>query len=463
MINRSPRLCCNRFPSDSVPSIDFLGGNQKEIVLLVQLYSGLSEANGSVGALATEVVSTSGFGDETSMNLRVYEEYNILSLSSLPPGFSGKNKHQEIADGIKGKSAVFDNPWDLISSEPTTGERDFYYRYGRGRNRSTSFLTSRWPRGYSIKPLSSLESCLIAQLYKEHVEMDDYVYTPPPSPTAPTLRPLFVPDVKEIICRASSDSYRVQFGSGENKVQKGGEAYAETESVLGVPSLPEIDSVELPKKLKQKRGKGCLGRSNSSNMSVTTKNFWSQGSPNGMLLFCIGITIGVISTIMANKREVDKLNGLLKQGENLVQGLQEELEMKDSLTVKELANEAYASQQNNDFSIRHQPLGPFFPKQRFTESNNCDSEELYDKKEDEKPESMSKIEAELEAELERLELSMCSTTVQTRLSNLLEILPDFYGDIVQGELRAYMINRGDRGQYDSDQDVSHLYHSHPHC
>ena len=38
------------------------------------------------------------------------------------------------------------------------------------------------------------------------------------------------------------------------------------------------------------------------------------------------------------------MNDLLKQTENLVQDLQDELEMKDSLTVKELAIEDYGSQ-----------------------------------------------------------------------------------------------------------------------
>ncbi|KAJ4961063.1 hypothetical protein NE237_020973 [Protea cynaroides] len=410
-------------------------------------YSRLSEANGSAGASATEVASTSGFSDEVSVNLRVYEEFNILSLSSFPPGLSGNNNHQEKADGIKGKSEIYDKPGDFLSHEPSTGERGFHYKYGRGRSRS--FLRSKLPRGYSIKPFSSLESCLIAQLYKEHGKMDKNVFTPPSSPTTVPLRPLIVTDGKQIISRASSDSYRVRFGSVENKVHRGDE-YAEGETVLGVPPLPETGSLELPKKLKQKRGKGSLGRSKSSNMRVSPKDFQSQGSPNGMLLFCIGIAIGVMSTVMANKREVDKLNELLKQTENLVQDLQEELEMKDSLTVRELPNEGYESLRNNDLSIHHQPLAPFSPQRKRTELKNCDSKELYDQKEDGKSESLSKIEAELEAELEMLELNMSSSSVHS----LFELDRHFGTEIVQGELRANMIKRGDRGQDDSDQDVS---------
>lgn len=87
---------------------------------------------------------------------------------------------------------------------------------------------------------------------------------------------------------------------------------------------------------------------------------------------------------------MEKLDKLLKHKENLVQDLQEELEMKDSLTVKELAVEDYESQDNS-----------------------------FDKMAEE--ESLSKIEAELEAELERLESNMNSTRFEAKLSNATEV------------------------------------------
>ncbi|XP_042498859.1 uncharacterized protein LOC122077118 [Macadamia integrifolia] len=409
----------------------------------------LTEENGSAGTSATEMASTSGFGHEALENLRVYEEYNILSLSSFRPGFPGKN-NQEKVDGIEATGKVSDKSEDFFSSERSTREKRFYNRDSGSRNS----LRSRRPQGYSIKPLSSLESCLIAQLYNEHVEMDEYVFTQLSPPTAPTVRPLLVTDGKQIISRASADSYGVNFGSVENMVHEGAEAYAEGERMLGVPPLPDIGSVKLSKKLKQRRGKGRLGRSGRSNMRVSPKNFRSQGSPNGMLLFCIGVAFGVVSTVMSNKREVDRLNEFLKQTENLVQDLQEELEMKDSLTVKELTNEGYEPQENNHYSIHHQPPASIFPQQELTESINFNGKEPYDQNEDEKSEIMSKIEAELEAELERLELNMCSSTVQRTLCGLLELDPDFEADIVQEELRADMLNRGARGQDDSDQNAS---------
>lgn len=111
-----------------------------------------------------------------------------------------------------------------------------------------------------------------------------------------------------------------------------------------------------------------------------------SGSSNRMLLFSSGITTGIISSTIANRREVDKLKEMLDQTQNLAKDLHEELEMKDSLTVKELAYEDSALQ-SDDYKSEGQ---------------------LHDHSQ-EKSESMSKIEAELEAELERLGLSVSNS------------------------------------------------------
>lgn len=143
-----------------------------------------------------------------------------------------------------------------------------------------------------------------------------------------------------------------------------------------------------------------------------------------MLLFCLGISIGVISTILASKREVDELNDLLKQTQNLVQDLHEELEMRDSVTMKELANEACIFQDINCPNIKESMDS--FPCQSPTGSSTGQVEDestlLDDKKangqeESEKLELMSKIEAELEAELERLELNINTSSPERRLSD----------------------------------------------
>lgn len=129
----------------------------------------------------------------------------------------------------------------------------------------------------------------------------------------------------------------------------------------------------------------------------------------------------MITSIMANKREIDKLRELLKQNENLVQDLQEELEMKDSMTVKELQNENYGSLDTLDHSSYDKELNEFSPEKHVDNSPRIDSKESYHQKVEQSSESMSKIEAELEAELERLGLDMNASSLEGKLSELVEV------------------------------------------
>ena len=56
-------------------------------------------------------------------------------------------------------------------------------------------------------------------------------------------------------------------------------------------------------------------------------------------MFSSGVSIGIISASLSSKKDVDLLKGTLKRMEHLVQDLQDELDMKEGLTVKELPNE----------------------------------------------------------------------------------------------------------------------------
>ena len=145
-----------------------------------------------------------------------------------------------------------------------------------------------------------------------------------------------------------------------------------------------------------------------------------------MVLFCLGISIGMIFSQISNKREVDEMKELLERTENLVQDLQEELEMKDSLTVKELANEDYESQYTHDHAFGSEANEDYESQDAHEHAchngpSNRFSSEPCDQKAEENSELMSKIEAELEAELERLELSMNSSCLERKLSNLVEV------------------------------------------
>lgn len=179
----------------------------------------------------------------------------------------------------------------------------------------------------------------------------------------------------------------------------------ENNDVLGIPRLPNAVPMKLQESTKARTGKKHTLRRNNSRTIINGNHRIPLGSSDGALLFYLGLTMGTISSFLKNKREMEKLDKLLMHKENLVQDLQEELEMKDSLTVKELAVEDYESQDNS-----------------------------YDQMAEE--ESLSKIEAELEAELERLESNMNSTRFEAELSNVTELDPDFVSDVTEWELKA---------------------------
>ncbi|MCL7044382.1 hypothetical protein MKW94_018882 [Papaver nudicaule] len=387
----------------------------------------------------SEMVSTSGFDDEMLGNYGGFDGYNILSLSSLAPGVRNKMNNEDKGKMIMGSSEGGGESSDRLPSNCRGGMSSF-----QSYTKSGSSLRSRRARGFSGKPLSSLESCLVAQLYKEHVEMEEYVFSAFPSPSRQTVRPLVVRDGTRVISRATSDSLSVQLESGESVVYNSFDANGR-DVVFGVPHLRPLD-------MKQKRAKGQVGK--ISSCKVMGKNFMSQvspGSANGMFLFCLGITVGVMSTLVANKREVDKLHGLLKQTENLVHDLQEELEMKDSLTVKELPNDD-ESQETNEHSFHNVGLTSF--SSELSSLNYGDKRSDTQKLELEENSEMMKIEAELEAELERLELNMQASSLEGKLYGLDELDPDLVGNIVKGELRPDMVKGGADFRADSDKDAS---------
>lgn len=147
---------------------------------------------------------------------------------------------------------------------------------------------------------------------------------------------------------------------------------------------------------------------------------YSSGSQDGIIIFCLGIYFGIISSFITNKSEVDCLKEKLKQTQNFVQDLQDELEMKDSMIVKELANESYKSQDTCENSY-DRTLTEASPELSIDSSTKYVGKKLYDHEVEESSESMSKIEAELEAELERLELNMNASSLDRKFSDLVEV------------------------------------------
>ncbi|XP_071731546.1 uncharacterized protein [Rutidosis leptorrhynchoides] len=289
--------------------------------------------------------STSDLDVEKGMNIGTYEGSGVFSSSSLFSGFIG-------GDGVS--EGIVELP-----NKPL-------------KNTSRVSIRRRRKFGVAVRPLSSLESCVMAQLQTEHVEMKR---------SKQTVRPFVVTDGSNVINRSSDDSFVVPNNVVEKKLQ--------------------------------------------------TRSEEKVGLSDATLFVCLGMSFGILYSFMANKLEVEKLNRLLKQKENLVQDLEEELEMKDSLLMQELTiDDDHKLEKVNGYSFNH--------GSPFSASNEHDNEEsvVMTIKDD----SFKEIEAELEAELEMLEQNMTSSAVQRKISNLVEIDPDFELGVSQGELRADMLD-----------------------
>ncbi|KAJ9140549.1 hypothetical protein P3X46_031182 [Hevea brasiliensis] len=366
-----------------------------------------------------------------------YED-NVLSFSSLSLGFSTDENLKESEGGNVVGGDMGDN-----SGGPCISEVNFF----NDSTRKRSSLRTKHIYGHFIKPLSSLESCLMAQLYKEHTKMEEYVLRVFPSPST-TKRPLLVIDGNQTINRVNGHSFSAQISTDNNRLHK-------EENVCGVPPLPKTSALDASNKIKSKTGKGHDKRYSNFHKAGSERRFDSQnGSFDQTILFCLGICVGIASSLLANRREVNKLKNFLKQKENLVQDLQEELEMKDSLTVKELADENYESQGTCENAFHYRAPIPVVSVHNMDSSINNDGKESPYEKAEETSEDMSKIEAELEAELERLGLNMNLSNLERRLSDLVELDSDFVADFAQGELREDMVNGRTVVELESDRDAS---------
>lgn len=134
--------------------------------------------------------------------------------------------------------------------------------------------------------------------------------------------------------------------------------------------------------------------------------------PETMFLFITGMTIGVLSATWSWKNEVDKLNKELKQMDNLVQDLHEELDMKEMLMVKELSDEGGLPSASISSPVEKiDELNKFYSLK--TNEKNAENLEL-----------LSRIEEELEAELEMLEQNMKVSAIE-RLSSVVEVRNSF--------------------------------------
>uniref|UniRef100_A0A2P2JVP2 Uncharacterized protein n=1 Tax=Rhizophora mucronata TaxID=61149 RepID=A0A2P2JVP2_RHIMU len=373
---------------------------QKKIVEDASTIVGRKISNGrfsQLGCASEAEVFSKSENNEKLGHLENFENFHVLDLASIQPGFSTKENLNECEtrNGVESPSSHF--TIEIASSHGW---------------RPRSSLRAKLSYGQVIKPLSSLESCIMAQLYKEHMEMEEYVLRSFPSPFT-TMRPLLVTDGSHIISRANTCSFHTHNGPDDDRPDK-------EDSICGISQLPKL---ELHKRRQMKTRRLRNERLSSYHKLGRGEHVHSQkGSHDGRVLFCLGLSVGIISSLISNRREVDKLKELLRQTEALVQDLQEELEMKDSLAVRELPSENHESLGTSESSFHNNAPNQPFSVQKGHLTNNC-GKESYSEKAEDSSESMSKIEAELEAELERLGLNMNMDSLERELSNLVEVSP----------------------------------------
>ncbi|KAH6807253.1 hypothetical protein C2S51_028361 [Perilla frutescens var. frutescens] len=175
----------------------------------------------------------------------------------------------------------------------------------------------------------------------------------------------------------------------------------------------------------------------SSNLQQSgSRESRSQGAET-MLLFITGMTVGIFTATTSWKNEVDKLNRQLMQMQNLVQDLHEELDMKEMMMVKELDMEGVLppGEEDTPLSTEEPVSSPSLVKAG--KLSKTDGVKANDKKA-ENLELLSRIEAELQAELEMLEQNMKESELK-RISNVVELDPDFEPEIVRGDLKPAMV------------------------
>ncbi|XP_061364956.1 uncharacterized protein LOC133308351 [Gastrolobium bilobum] len=378
------------------------------------------DVNSPDGFLTIELAYNKGLGSEKLRSFRnCNESDDVLSASNFNDG----NVQSTNIGGNCG----------FLLPDLSAGEVGSVHKHSGNK----TSLRTKHLYGHISRPLNSLESCLMAQLCKQHVKMEERVFSSLSSlPTA--TRSFLVSDRSQIISTTNDED---NTGSEENKLHREVGQVKDENLLFGVPYLPKTESFNDAKKMKSNAGNEQSGRLSSSNDVFSGSRIHTQH--DATFLFSLGISFGIITSILANKREMDKLRKLLKQTENLVQDLHEELEIKDSMTVKELHSENYGSQDTCDHSFCDKELNGFYAEQHMDNSPIIDCKKSYDQKEEESSDAMSKIEAELEAELERLGLNMNESSQERTLSELLELDPDFVADFAQGELQTDMINGKD--------------------
>ncbi|XP_056165826.1 uncharacterized protein LOC115671750 isoform X2 [Syzygium oleosum] len=339
-------------------------------------------------------------------SLGSHPNHDVLSLVSYQPSLLECESPHEF--GV------------VVQGHRESGDESFQ---GSRANKSSRFSGSRQFRisvsdEIALKPVDSLGNFIDidTQLYSEYVRTKRSEHDTLMSPSKSAVRPLLVTDGSRIIISRTSSGFHVESKNGRKMHREESELDQE-ETLLRHLELPEIESRESSRRQKL-----------------------STGLYNRMLLFFVGLTIGVTTSVVANKREVDLLDERLRQAQSLVQDLHEELEMKDLLTVKEIDTDGPRIPEDGAHPFLNGTTTASSPVYEMDNSSKSLTREPNDGAA-EKSDAMREIEAELEAELERLELNMKLTSVKNT------------SDFVEGDLRPEEVDSQLEGTSKSDHDV----------
>ncbi|GLJ28305.1 hypothetical protein SUGI_0556360 [Cryptomeria japonica] len=145
---------------------------------------------------------------------------------------------------------------------------------------------------------------------------------------------------------------------------------------------------------------------------------WSQSSRNaytsaGYLLVCFGVGIGIMSTIMSRRREMERLTCLLRPKEELKPG---NIPARNCLETWQ--HSLGREQGQSDASL---------------DALSNEACEVDDSTSGGEPENMTSVEAELEAEFEKLEFNLHFSNHHKKFLGINEIDPDCFVDVVNGE------------------------------
>lgn len=303
-------------------------------------------------------------------------------------------------------------------------------KYSKGKNLRKRNLAGQ-------KPMSSLESCLSAQLDEDYNRR-----------TTQTRERL-----GDAVLRNSGKQPLNHAGSLVNEGKLG---VSRTEFAIGLPSLSrQPSSKRFPSKSRTPKSfiskafseDACnpfASRALSEGKSPYEKlkcRKGRAGSSIAGLLFNFGVGVGMMFTVMSNMREVRRLTLLLKEAESLIQDLEDELERKDEMGSGPDAFKNKGAGADSGLEQRQSFVTNTLRKVRSATGSLCSMRMILANEpgssiQHAQSKDMSKLEAELEAELERMELSLGDGDIikfQSKSTGS-SVLDGEVGDLVRGEL-----------------------------